>query len=220
VHTRYYLCTRYTKWRSGARSVLRHSVEVEGWDNLPDGPASCCRSINRRGRRSGCLVHAARPHVRLQARTELAAVFGGAGLGPDDQHRSPQGPEPSSRSSSRARSARARLVDRDLPRHAHQARSTRRYKTGGRVSRCARAPLPFRSQSTRRAVAAQRLIAACTITVSIGRRSTRAARVLTKWRSRSRAGSKPRCAGWHPSLQRSYMRGQVAAARAQGETPA
>ncbi|HQR55498.1 MAG TPA: lysophospholipid acyltransferase family protein [Burkholderiaceae bacterium] len=40
VHTRYYLCTRYTKmaiW--GARTICGIEWKVEGWDNLPDGPA-------------------------------------------------------------------------------------------------------------------------------------------------------------------------------------
>lgn len=40
VHTRYYLCTRYTKmaiW--GARVICGIEWKVEGWDNLPDGPA-------------------------------------------------------------------------------------------------------------------------------------------------------------------------------------
>ncbi len=40
VHTRYFLCTCYTKmaiW--GARVICGIEWKVEGWDNLPDGPA-------------------------------------------------------------------------------------------------------------------------------------------------------------------------------------
>ena len=40
VHTRYLLCARYTKmaiW--GARVICGIEWKVEGWDNLPDGPA-------------------------------------------------------------------------------------------------------------------------------------------------------------------------------------
>jgi 1-acyl-sn-glycerol-3-phosphate acyltransferase len=40
VHTRYWLCTRWTMmaiW--GARTICGVRWKVEGWDNLPDGPA-------------------------------------------------------------------------------------------------------------------------------------------------------------------------------------
>ena len=88
VHTRYWLCSLWTAmaiW--GARVICGMKYKVEGWHNLPMGRRSYCRSINRRGNVLAAHRDAARPDIRLQARTQLGAVFWlGHRVGADDQH--------------------------------------------------------------------------------------------------------------------------------------
>ena len=137
VHTRYSLCRRWTAmaiW--GARVICGIKYKVEGWHNLPDGPAIVLPKHQSTWETFWLPIgDASRPDIRLQTRTQLGAVFRlGHRFGADDQHRSQQRPGcvRASRGARQGSAWRAGGGSSSFPKERARSRvASKRYKTGG-----------------------------------------------------------------------------------------